>query len=160
MGMVEYWLLICAVLLVIYLLGNWVKLFGTEEQKAWDQYTRWSNTRLDQGATMDEVRHEYHIRHHLVELRQTVSDHVATHGKDGWEEFMGERIRLSVMVLSALDDGLGKKFLDVVSRLRHSDILYPAEFDIVYPPKPLPPVSKEESKRWARTMKAALTDLK
>lgn len=153
------WLALCAFFLALHLGVNWKKWFGSEETKTWDKYQRWVATRLDQGASWDDIRDEREIRYHLAQLRETVSDHVARGGKADWEQTMQDQVRASVSVLSCLDPALGKKFLNVVSGLHDSDILYPAEHEIVFPTRAPVRLTKEQRKQWARTLNASMTDL-
>jgi len=156
--MVE-WLGLCAFFLFLYVVTNWHNWFASEEQKAWRRYQAWVATRLDQGMTHDQIRDEREIRFHLAQLRETVSDHVASGGKATWEQKLRDEVSTSMTVLSSLSPELGKQFVNVVSGLHDSDILYPAEYERVHPmPRPVK-LTPAKRKQWARTMNAALTDL-
>jgi hypothetical protein len=152
-------LILAAVGAVICVIPNWIRLFGSGEENAYLKQRVWQNRRLAQGASWDDIRAESGIREHLAMLRESVSDHVRNGGKENWEEFMHSEIRGSMMVLSVLDPSIAKRFYDIVRQLRHSDILYPAEYEMIYPTPKVHHATPEERARWARVRNAAYTDL-
>ena len=143
----------------LLLVHFWDRIFPDDERDAFKMKAAYIARRMSQGLSHDEAWDEGRLRESLANLRETVSDYVRENGPEKWEDFLREQIRLEVIVLSAPDPALGKRFVNWISSLQHDDILYPYEYSLVHPTIPAKPVSAEESKRIARKLKAAYTDL-
>ena len=127
-------------------------LFRTPEQK-------WEHVRQIQGVSADDIHAERMIRENLAILRENVSNYVHVSGVNGWEDYMREDIRIRAEILGCVDPDNAKRFIRIVSGLRHSDILYPDAYDKVYQQPVIPKITSEQQAYWRNIRKAAYTDL-
>jgi hypothetical protein len=137
------------------------RAFETPEQASWRTYRDWERKRRAEGAASEDIHAEAHLREQLAQLREACSVHVMTapDGPATWETELKRKIESSAHVLSVLDPGLAKRYVRLVSELRHADILYPAAYEIVHPRPKTEPVSAESMAHLARIRTAAFTDL-
>lgn len=134
-------------------------LFHDHHQSAETKRRKFINQRLASGLSIEDVLDECAMREALAHLREVCSDHVRTNGPQGWEEVLKLHIKAHVTVLSSRNPKLGKRFIEWMYSLEHSDILYPHEYEMLRPLSPAVKVPEEVRHHITRIKHAAYTDL-